>query len=167
VLEAIPGVDYVGDALLDSQASFGMPGEQSAPPIWHDSGALVGLALADHQLPRSSAASHQVIVADRLEPVSITVSVVPQGTDLAATRRTVMQVLRDFLWTLQNNGRQGFTLSEVDIRKSLASVAVMAVVSSIGTISIVARGGAAPSYTFLAGEFFQADCTVEIAGPAS
>jgi hypothetical protein len=165
VLEAIPGVDYVGDALLDSQAS-GTPGEQSAPPIWHDSGALVGLALADHQLPRSSADSHQVIVADRLEPVSITVSVVPQGTDLAATRRAVMQVLRDFLWTLQNIGRE-FTLSEVDIRKSLAAAAVMAVVASIGTISIVARRGAAPSYDFKAGEFFQADCTVVIAAPAS
>jgi len=167
VLDAIPDVDYVGDALLDSQASFGKPGEQSAPRIWHDSGALVGLALADHQLPRSSPDLHQVIVADWLEPVSITVRVTPRASDPAEARRTVLMVLRDFLWTLQNHGSQEFTLAEVDIRTALQAGGVMAVVASIGTITITARGGAAQSFAFKAGEFFQADCAIEIAEPAS
>lgn len=165
VLEAVDGVDYVGDAMLDSVASTDL--EQAAQPLWHDgSGAQVGLALAAHQLPRSSRQMHQVAVADRLEPVRVSVSVTPSISDSAAVRRIVMQTLKDYLWTLQGGGKQGFALSEVGIRNCLNVTAVMTVVSSVGVITIEAdparRTTSAESYDFHAGELFCAQ--IEIAG---
>lgn len=165
VLEAVDGVDYVGDALLDSVASTDL--QQTAQPLRHDgNGAQVGLALAAHQLPQSSQQMHQVAVADRLEPVRIKVNVTPSVSDQAAVRRIVMQTLKNYLWTLQGGGKQSFALSEVGIRNCLNVTAVMTVVSSVGIVTIEAdparRTTPAESYDFKPGELF--DAHVEIAG---
>lgn len=177
VLEQISGVDYIGDAILDSKTSIANPQDQPAQPIWHESGALVGLGLAAHHLPRSPRESHQVLVVDWMEPVRITVGVTPSTTNLADARRAIMQTLKDYLWSLQKSAfdaHQGFDLSEGNIRSLLnKTLQVMAVVSSIGTIAVDAdkarRSTTATTavYTFKADEFFQATCQVDIAGPAT
>jgi hypothetical protein len=177
VLEAINGVDYVGDALLDSQVPVGALRQQPAPTIWHDSGAQVGLALAEHHLPLSSPASHQIIVADSLEPVTIAVTVTSTtaGADPAATRRAFMQTVRDFLWSLQNGaygkgavtGNQPIRLSEGDIRNALEGMAPSFVITIEADHAKRDPNATTAVYNFEAGEFFYADCSVEIAGPAS
>jgi hypothetical protein len=168
VLEAIDGVDYVGDAMLDSLASTEQ--EQAALPLWHDgSGVQVGLALGPHQLPRSSPPMHQVAVADRLEPVHLKVSITPGLSKPALARRIVMQSLKNYLWTLQGGGKQSFTLSQVGIRNCLSVSAVTEVVSSVGVITIEANPGrrktSAESYEFKAGELFHAHIEIAETSP--
>ncbi len=182
-LEAIRGIDYVGDAMLDSQAAFGAPRQQAAQPIWHDTGAQVGLALADHHLPLSPKDAHQIVVADGLEPVSITVHVTPTtagAPDPATTRRIFMQTVRDFLWSLQKSayggskgalqGNQPIVLSEGDIRNALEGRRQVTDTASAFAITIVADpakrdpNASTAVYSFPAGNFFYADCSVEIVG---
>lgn len=166
VLEGVPGVDYVGETLLDSAASDDPALEQAAQPIWHDSGMLIGRVIAAHHLPRSKAADHAIVIAGSLDPVSITVTVTPGTGKTAQARQAVMQTLREYLWSLQSP--QGFSLSEGRIRTQLYnSLQVMAAVSNIGAIAIDAdpakkdKTADTAVYVFKPGEFFFAVCTVD------
>jgi hypothetical protein len=176
VLEGVRGVDYLGEVLLDSDATpsqeFAAQSvwhEAVAQPIWHDSGARVGLALAPHQLPRSSKDWHTVLVADRVEPVGITVRLTPGSADLAGVRRIVWQAVQDYLWKLQRDGHEsGFELSEGRIIELLKSLPEVRAVCAIDEVSVKAElRDKSTVYAFKAGQHFHATCEIVVTGAAS
>jgi hypothetical protein len=64
-VEALPGVDYVPELSLEG-----------TDPIWHESGALVGLALAPHELPDlADPGGITLYVSDRFVSIHVAVTV--------------------------------------------------------------------------------------------
>lgn len=171
VLEAVRGVDNIGDAKLSSAAAD-KPQELSAKPIWHDSGALVGLALAPHRLPRSAPAWHEILIGNSVEAVDITVNVTPGTGSPADIRRIVLQTVMDDLWKLQRDKqRDGFDLSAGYIMNMLKTSPQVEAVVSIDTITMTANRAlfskATDVYTFAPGQLLQTTCAIVVAGAAS
>jgi hypothetical protein len=144
VVEAVPGVDHLGPVTLSGAASAGDARRDSARPLWHDDGDLIGLGLDPHHLPEAPKSFHEVIVVDRLEPVRITVVATAKSAALEAElRRAVKETLNTALWSLQAQAaaeQKGFDLSVAGIRTALLGAAeVQAAASGIGAVTLEAE----------------------------
>jgi len=96
LLEQIPGVDFVTDTMLTSQAILGDTHSVAGDSIWHSEGGLVGLRIQQHHLPLFQSVS--AVVAQGTSFVSVNIAVTATGTkDPASVKRDIQAALRDLL----------------------------------------------------------------------
>ena len=96
LLESLPGVDFVTDVMLTSQAKAGDPHSVAADSIWHSEGGLVGLRIQPHHLPLFQSVNAVVAPGDNFVRVDMTITA--QGTkDPASVKRDIRAAVRELL----------------------------------------------------------------------
>lgn len=97
LLEKVDGVDYLPDIVLTSDCLDSHPRCVPAEPIWHANGDLVGLQLAEHQLPTLRLSSVRILIAPNrvflAVQVAVTVTAAPTA-DHAIVRQQLRTRLR-------------------------------------------------------------------------
>ncbi|HVP54603.1 MAG TPA: hypothetical protein VMU45_06350 [Candidatus Eisenbacteria bacterium] len=96
LLEKIPGVDFVTDVMLTSQAKPGDPHSVAADPVWHSEGDLVGLRIQPHHLPLFDTAN--TVIAPSSNFITVNIAITAKGTtDPASLKRAIRATVRDQL----------------------------------------------------------------------
>lgn len=96
LLEQIPGVDFVTDAMLTSQAKKNDPHSVAADPIWNSEGDPVGLRIQQHHLPLFD--SINTVIASGGSFVTVNLSIKAKGTtDPVVLKRGIKAAIRDLL----------------------------------------------------------------------
>lgn len=62
-IEAVEGVDYIADLMLNSSCHGGDEWCVAAEPLWHPRGDLIGLTLGAHNLPLPDLAVDRIVIA--------------------------------------------------------------------------------------------------------
>jgi hypothetical protein len=96
VLEQIPGIDFITDVMLSSQAKPNDDRSVSADQIWHESGDLVGLRIQQHHLPIYDSANVVIAPSGNFVTVNLVVTA-KANADPSTLRRAIKAVLRDLL----------------------------------------------------------------------
>jgi hypothetical protein len=94
-IEAIPGVDYVPDIMINSVCAAGAAHCVPARQLWHDDGTLIGLQVESHQLPRAQVNPARIVVATGFVPLRLTISVQISATvDQSSLRRAIQTAIK-------------------------------------------------------------------------
>jgi hypothetical protein len=99
LLERIPGVDFITDVMLTSQAKQNDLRSVSADSIWHNEGDLVGLRIQPHHLPLFDSVNMVISPASNFVTVNISIKA-KATTDPASLKRAIRAAIRDELHPL-------------------------------------------------------------------
>jgi hypothetical protein len=142
-LEAIPGVDYVTDVMLDSWDEQGEPRCVPATQRWHAEGELIGLELAQHHLPKASIQPSRIVIAphSKFVPVRVSVTVTGAAGTAASLKAKIKSVVRGFFHPVNGGGQPGAN----DVLQYKQAVLTQRVLEAVGgQVSLEWETDAAP-----------------------
>jgi hypothetical protein len=124
LLEALPEVDYVPEALLLSQDAALV-----AEPLWSDRGNAYGLRLHAHHLPQAAIDPDRIVVSTSFVRVRVTVTLQAPDGDLSDARRSAYAAVREFFHPLYGWPPQGsapWTVAETRVAELVTQAAGLA-----------------------------------------
>jgi hypothetical protein len=137
-IEAVEGVDYVTDLMLESTC---LPTDErcaAATPQWHAEGDLVGMALAPHHLPRAELDPAAIVIAPhtRFLALGLTVTLTAMATVPAdGLKRQAKALVRAFLHPLHSGpaptASAAATLMLADLADTLLGITGVTAVSLV------------------------------------
>ena len=127
LLEGVPGVDHVPDVATASQCPPELPRCAVAPELWHDSGDLIGLGLAEHHLPLARVDPGRIFFSAAFVPLQALVRLrIPDPPAAAATRRAVKSAVRDFFYPLPGRPSERYARAGWEVNSDGLRAAVQA-----------------------------------------
>ena len=135
VLEQIPGIDFITDVMLSSQAKKNDDRSVSADQIWHESGDLVGLRIQEHHLPIYDSASIVIAPSENFLTVNLAIAA-KASANPGAMKRAIKAALRDLLHPA-HHGPGPLTGQATQIFISDLAAAVQKIPGVVGPVSVV------------------------------